>query len=43
VTLSTLVLWTVEMVYMKRKTARTSADAKNNEIFELCKFNIQVN
>lgn len=42
-TFTTLVLWTVEMVLMKRKTAREQQEMKDNEVPELCKFNVEVN
>ncbi|CAO1385665.1 unnamed protein product [Diamesa serratosioi] len=42
-TLCTLILWTLEMVYMKRKTAEKAKQLQGQEILELCKYNISVN
>lgn len=43
VTFTTLVLWTIELVYMKRKNAKLAEDSKTFEIPELCKFKVEVN
>ncbi|KAG5684425.1 hypothetical protein PVAND_013659 [Polypedilum vanderplanki] len=43
VTFTTLTLWTFELIYMKRKNARVAKEIEENQIPELCKFNIEVN
>lgn len=43
VTFTTLVLWTIEMIYMKKQNEKKAKDLKENEILELCKFNVEVN
>jgi hypothetical protein len=42
-TFLTLTLWTVELVYMKIKSAKIAKDVEQNQVPELCKFNIEVN
>lgn len=43
VTFTTLVMWTVEMIYMKRLNAKNAKNLKDSEVMELCKFKIEVN
>lgn len=42
-TFITLVLWTSEMIYMKRKNAQKSKEIEETQVPELCKLNIEVN
>lgn len=43
VTFTTLVLWTIELVHMRRKNARQADEIRNNIVPELCKLKIEVN
>lgn len=42
-TFITLSLWTAEMIHMKRKNEREAKEIEQNQVPELCKFNIEVN
>lgn len=43
ITFTTLTLWTIELIYMKRKNSKIAKQLEENKIPELCKFNIEVN
>lgn len=43
VTFTTLVLWTAELIYMKRKNVKIAKEIEQNQVPELCKYNIEVN
>lgn len=43
VTFTTLLMWTSELIYMKRKNSKINKEKEQNQLPELCKFNIEVN
>ncbi|CAG9802203.1 unnamed protein product [Chironomus riparius] len=43
VTFITLVLWTTELIYMKHMNSKRAKEMEQNQIPELCKFDIEVN
>lgn len=43
VTFITLLLWTIELIYMKQKNSKRAKEMEQNQIPELCKYDIEVN
>lgn len=43
VTFITLMLWTIELIYMKQKNSKRAKEMEQNQIPELCKYDIEVN
>jgi hypothetical protein len=36
-------MWTIELVYMKRKNAKLAKEKEQNQLPELCRYDIEVN